>query len=245
MGIRDLLEKSKAQKEAQTANAALQPPAEKLTSGAVQTPAKEIVQETAGANVENKAQPAPQGNGQGTLARLRQSAGAQKPPVSALDKLKGQQRVAEKRQDKPQNAQAAEVIPPEPRNDAIAPATIGNGLSPAPASHVSGLEETKAKYAIDLGELKKNLEYLAENIEQKELVGQVVRTIMVQLKEKPELHPFVLDQDIDLLVRGFRRAYAVAARAKNEKRTKSEARSALQGEFASAMKDAGIDFGIK
>lgn len=93
----------------------------------------------------------------------------------------------------------------------------------------------------DLAKLRENLKFLAENIEQKELVGQVVRTIAVQMKSNPAIFEGLVDSDFDLVVRGLRRAYMIAARNKTDKRTKAAAKTSEIDEIATMFKDAGIN----
>lgn len=92
----------------------------------------------------------------------------------------------------------------------------------------------------DIAQLRANLDYLAANIDQRELVGQVVRTIAVQLKSNPVLGEGMVDADFDLLIRGLRKCYIVAARNKSEKRVAKAAKSADADEIGDMMKDLGI-----
>lgn len=96
---------------------------------------------------------------------------------------------------------------------------------------------------VDVESLRRNLEYLALNIEQKELVGNVVRTIAMQLRSQPELIPYMKEADVDLVVRGLRRSYNVAVRAKTEKAEKKGKSTALDVELAGVMKDIGFKLG--
>lgn len=94
--------------------------------------------------------------------------------------------------------------------------------------------------SVDMEQLRRNLDYLAANIEQKELVGGVVRTIAMQLRNMPELGKFLQDDDFNLIVRGLRRAFNVAARAKTEKRAvRAEANQDVD-DLSRMMKDMGI-----
>lgn len=92
----------------------------------------------------------------------------------------------------------------------------------------------------DIAQLRANLDYLAANIDQRELVGQVVRTIAVQLKSNPVLGEGMVDADFDLLIRGLRKCYMVAARNKSEKRVAKAVKSADADEIGDMMKDLGI-----
>lgn len=93
---------------------------------------------------------------------------------------------------------------------------------------------------VDTESLRRNLEYLANNIDQKELVKDIVRTIAVQIKENPGLMAHMAHADMDLMVRGLRRSYAIVARKKSEVRENKSAKSAVENELAAAFKDAGL-----
>lgn len=93
---------------------------------------------------------------------------------------------------------------------------------------------------IDVEALRKNLNYLAANIEQKELIGQVVRTIAVQLRSNPRICTFMQNTDYDLIVRGLRRAFNVRAYAKQQKKDEKVKKSARTSEVEQMFKDAGI-----
>lgn len=93
----------------------------------------------------------------------------------------------------------------------------------------------------DLAKLRENLKFLAENIEQKDLVGQVVRTIAVQLKSNPAIAEGMIDSDFDLVVRGLRKAYMIAARNKTEKRVKTAAKNSELDEINNMFKAAGVN----
>jgi hypothetical protein len=99
---------------------------------------------------------------------------------------------------------------------------------------------------IGLEELRHNLTYLANNIEQKELVGQIVRTIAQQLANSPELTPYMTNADVNLMVRGLRRGYQIAARKKAEQKEARASKTKDTSELAQAFKDAGLgDLGLK
>jgi len=63
---------------------------------------------------------------------------------------------------------------------------IPNEISSGSASQTADAQKTNDGLA-NISELKHNLAYLANNIDSKELVGQVVRTIATQLQKTPEL----------------------------------------------------------
>lgn len=87
-------------------------------------------------------------------------------------------------------------------------------------------------------EFKSNLEYLASNIEDRDAIKPVVQTIAVQLARNPQFQTSMVKADFNLIVRGIRRAYAQAVRAKQEKRSKKskddDEMKALEAEFAAA-----------
>lgn len=93
---------------------------------------------------------------------------------------------------------------------------------------------------IDVESLRNDLTYLANNIEQREIVGQVVRKIAQQLRQTPELTPYMTDADMDLMVRGLRSAYSIAARKKTEKADTKKKGSALDNELAGALAGLGL-----
>lgn len=93
---------------------------------------------------------------------------------------------------------------------------------------------------IGLEELRHNLAYLANNIEQKELVAQVVRTIAMQLANSPELTPYMTNADVNLMVRGLRRAYTIAARKKAEVKEAKAAKNKGNAELEQMFRDAGL-----
>jgi len=124
-------------------------------------------------------------------------------------------------------------------NGSVPPAQTTQQEQTQVAEKSAGNNATDGK--IDVETLRTNLVYLANNIEQPEMVGQVVKKIAMQLKQSPELVPFMKDADFDLIVRGARSAYKIAARKKAEQRdSKAKGKkdnSALEAEF----KAAGLD----
>jgi hypothetical protein len=92
----------------------------------------------------------------------------------------------------------------------------------------------------NMDKIRENLQFLANNIEQKELVGDVVRTIAVQLQQNPVLGDHLSDGDIDLIVRGLRRAFQTASRVKTEKRYQAKARNEQVDEIGDIMKGLGL-----
>ena len=130
-------------------------------------------------------------------------------------------------------AQSAQPpIPPKPPVEvaAVAPEPVPNGGAASP--------ETLAAFA----ELKQNLDFLANNIEQKDLVGQVVRTIGQQLAANPQFDTLLKKADFNLIVRGFRRAYNVAARKKVEGGEKRNSKDKDKEALEAMLRESGIQF---
>jgi hypothetical protein len=94
---------------------------------------------------------------------------------------------------------------------------------------------------IDGSELRKNLDFLAANIEQQELVRQIVATIAIQLRQNPALKEYMKDADVDLVVRGLRRSYNVAKRAKTEKAELKTKKKQVDLDLDKALSEMGLD----
>lgn len=109
-----------------------------------------------------------------------------------------------------------------------------------PALPVQLTEAPKDLTDAGVAELRRNLEYLAQNIDQREIVGQVVRTIAVQLAENPQFSTSMVNADFDLLVRGLRASHKVAAYKKTEKTTTRAKAKVDVDEFSNFMKDSGF-----
>lgn len=109
------------------------------------------------------------------------------------------------------------------------------------ASQTADAQKTNDGVA-NIEELKKNLAYLANNIENPALVGQVVRTIAQQIANSPELTPHMSRGEVNLMVRGLRMSYQVAAMKKQEKVDAKVAKSKGSAELGQMFKDAGLDF---
>lgn len=119
-------------------------------------------------------------------------------------------------------------------------AVLGDTI-PASASQHADAQKTNDGVA-DIEELKRNLAHLANNIEQPALVGQVVRTIAQQIANSPQLCPHMTRGEVNLMVRGLRMSYQVAAMKKQEKVDSKAAKSKGTQELGQMFKDAGIDF---
>lgn len=136
--------------------------------------------------------------------------------------------------------------------------TTGNSLETVGAKEsVSGLPQNQDKQLsasqtsdaqktndgqIQVEELRNNLKYLADNIENKDLVPNIIRTIGLQLKNSPEITPYMTHADVNLVVRGARSAYQLAAMAKQNKEDGKKGKSKVMAEVDQIFKDGGIDF---
>jgi hypothetical protein len=111
----------------------------------------------------------------------------------------------------------------------------------ASASQKSDVTKTNDG-VIDTEKLKANLAYLANNIDQKELVKDIVRTIAIQVRQNPALmaHFNANHGDMDLLVRGMRRSYALVARKKVEKKEETTGKKKVENELMESFKAAGF-----
>lgn len=111
------------------------------------------------------------------------------------------------------------------------------------ASQTADAQKTNAGVA-DLEELRKHLAYLANSIDQKELVAQIVRTIGAQLLASPELTPQMTHAEVDLIVRGLRRGYSIAARKKSEAKEAKQVKNKDFGELGAAFAAAGLNLNL-
>lgn len=107
-------------------------------------------------------------------------------------------------------------------------------------AQAQSLTTNKNDGTIAAEELRRNLTYLANNIEQKELVKQVVVTIAIQIKNNPALMNHMKNEDMDLMVRGMRRSYAIVARKKSEVREAKQSKSSAASELEKSFKEAGF-----
>lgn len=118
-------------------------------------------------------------------------------------------------------------------------------ISPTKGSELSAsqaADQAKTNDGVaNIEELKRNLAYLANHIENKDLVGGVIRTIGQQLKNSPELTPMMTNADVNLVVRGFRMAYQIAAMKKQEKVDNRKAKSKDDDALGAFLRDAGLD----
>lgn len=126
--------------------------------------------------------------------------------------------------------QPQQIIPEQAKpNGAIAP-TVQKVEQPAP---VFAVDETE--------QLKKNLAFLAANMDEKELLGQILRTTVRQLQEHPELSSIVIDTDYDLIVAAARRSMKFATRKKEDRVEKAGKKTQDKNELDAWLKDQGIE----
>ena len=167
------------------------------------------------------------------------------PGLSGL-RLAMWKREQEKKRDK-QKTTAGNGVEPSQGKDGTLRAELSDGAGKIPesnqaqsASQTADAQKTNDG-AINVEEIRRNLDYLANNIEQKELVGQVVRTIATQLHKDTSLQKFMRDSDVDLVVRAVRSSYQIAARKKTEKTESKKTNTAQMTQLQDAMKELGLD----
>lgn len=106
------------------------------------------------------------------------------------------------------------------------------GMAPA-VSPVLSEDETE--------NLRKNLAFLAANLDEKEVIGQVLRTTVRQIQQHPELNAIMIDSDFDLIVAAARRSMKYTARRKEEKSDAKAKKAGQKAELDQWLKDQGID----
>jgi hypothetical protein len=89
--------------------------------------------------------------------------------------------------------------------------------------------------------LKKNLAFLAANMEEASVIGQVLRGTVKQLQEHPELSSIMIDSDFDLIVAAARRSMKFAVRKKDDRTEKGMKKRSDADELTKWMKDAGFE----
>lgn len=169
-------------------------------------------------------------------------------PLSALERMRQNRPPPAEKLDRASVAISAPII-----RSIVPPITLNEQPQVAPVTSRSSLDdlnklvmgkeerpEIAATFETGLAELRKNLDFLSANMEQKDLVGQVVRTIMIQLTKNPTFSSKMSDTDYDTLTRGFRRAHNVAKRKAEEKKTVKAGKKREVNEFADFMKDSGM-----
>lgn len=81
---------------------------------------------------------------------------------------------------------------------------------------------------------------LAENIDQREAVAEVVYTITSRLQSNPNFKEILRPEDFGLMVRGMRTAYGVLAAKKSETKSKRAPNSENVNDFLMGLKDIGF-----
>lgn len=108
--------------------------------------------------------------------------------------------------------------------------TIAAGVPAIPTTEANVAITAKVKDAIvipenltpdqklNLEDLKGNIAYLVDHIDNKDAIQGVMRNIITKLQANPDLCVFVPDQTIDTIVRGLRSAYKFEQRKAAEKK---------------------------
>lgn len=238
MGLRDLLDKQKAEREKKNEQ---KPAPKEHVSGPAIKPENKPAEGTAIQAGQEIA---------GNVTGNRPISGQEIPPVpppglSGLALLKWKKANAYKSPDIAGSGTQIENAPSvsQEKSGTTGTAIINRTIAPQNNKLDLGAKDAEKKNdgSIEVERLRNNLTYLANNIEQKELVAQVVRTIAVQLKNNPEITPFMSNGDVDLVVRGLRAAYKTAARKKTEIKEKKTEKTRGMDELEAAFKDVGLD----
>ena len=103
---------------------------------------------------------------------------------------------------------------------------------------VNTFERGSEKYTQEeMEQLKGALEMLRDNITDRNTVGQVIRTVMLSLKENPELKEIVKPEDIGLMVQGLRNAAGAQIAKKVERKGKAEGKKSFQKQVDDMLGD--------
>lgn len=86
-------------------------------------------------------------------------------------------------------------------------------------------------------EVKKNIKFVSEHIGDKELVQQVTRKILEQIRKNPHFRSALMPTEINMIVAAIRRSFSVAAMKKIEGKEKKKKRSDAVDAIDQAMKD--------
>lgn len=159
-------------------------------------------------------------------------------PLSALERMRSRAKTIEPRVELPASMSRPVIKTSQEHTDAylgLATAII----TPEPPL-IYSIDPSDGPQ-IDTEKLKANFEYLASNIEHREIIGQVVRTIMIQLIAQPELSKNLVNADFNLLMRGFRSAYVSAARRKTEIKEKKKAKTSEIDDLAAMFGQMGVE----
>lgn len=89
--------------------------------------------------------------------------------------------------------------------------------------------------------LRQNLAFLAANLDEAPILGQVLRTTVKQIQDHPELNAVLVDADFDLIVAAARRSMKYAVRKKEDKSDAKTKKQSQKAELEAWLKDSGID----
>lgn len=223
--LKELLQKSRAAKEALKDGPQIKTNSQ-LSPQEARQEVSEVREKSGGIGENGGETPSTIIGGNGSGIQLSKSAALSTRPLTALERIKLGKT----------NIETLKVIEVE----VITPNGIGPTIVNQIAEKIQDKHISTSDGITDVDTLRRNLEYLANNIEQVELVGQIVRTIAVQLRQNPALSSYMKDEDVNLVVRGLRRSYNIAMRRRVEKVEKKSNKSALDNELADAFKNLGI-----
>lgn len=130
----------------------------------------------------------------------------------------------------PNSAPQVATETPVPRAAETTGTTNGAQSSPGPALTDDETEN-----------LRRNLAFLAANLDEKEVIGQVLRTTVRQIQQHPELNAIMIDSDFDLIVQAARRSMKFTARKKEDKANVKATKASKKQELDDWLKDQGIE----
>lgn len=127
---------------------------------------------------------------------------------------------------------------------------VASGAASAAREHAEAAPATPAppqvplpSYSEDETEnLRKNLAFLAANLDEKEVLGQILRTTVRQIQTHPELSAIMIDSDFELIVAAARQSMRYTARRKEEKSDAKAKKQSQKDELKAFLKDQGVDF---
>lgn len=132
--------------------------------------------------------------------------------------------------------EATANVSPSPTFATASPANVSQAQQVAP--------ETKPAPAYTEDEtenLRRNLAFLAANMDEEKVIGQVLRSTVKQIQEHPELNAIMIDSDFDLIVAAARRSMKFAVRKKEDRAEGRGKKKAQADELAAFLKDQGIE----
>ena len=93
-----------------------------------------------------------------------------------------------------------------------------------------------------VADVKKSLALLADNINNKELVGQAVKSVLSDLQKHDFLRDILQPEDLGLMVRGLRESYGRAVQQKTERKKKTTATNAAVDSILNDL--ANVEFNV-